>query len=186
MLQQTLKREIRHFTVYKQGMLALVIEDRPGQLHSTASPGPAGPPNHPFLNATAFYTVYEHEMGSLLRQANSFDQFVEFLIAAEYDIVSIEPPVPLKLEGGFRIQDTQGLVGVVWNRSGQFTSLLWQPMSGALVFEYATLTVYRNNKSEELLRLLQSTNSFKELYNSLEAQGDQLVPLDNPIQPSPS
>jgi hypothetical protein len=177
MFQQIAKRKVRHFSIYKRGQLALVIDERPGQLHSTAGPGPQGPPNHLFLDATAFYTLYENEMGILLRKATNFDQFLGFLLEAGYDVASVEAPAPVKLEGGFRIQDTQGFVGVVWKYRGQFTTLSRQPVIGELIFEQATLTAYRDDQSTELLQLLQSTESFEKLCDALKVHGFQLNSL---------
>ena len=106
-----------------------------------------------------------------------FDDYVAALIRAGYDAVSDNPPRLQTLGAGFRIADKHGLAGVVWQGRGQFASLRWQPPESMLVFDHATLTVYR----EDCIRLLcdqtEATGTFEELQRALTAHGFHLVPV---------
>ena len=178
MIQDVPARLTRHFHVYKGPLLVVIIEDRPGTLHSRAAPGPGGPPEHPFVHAIAKDAVSEDELGRLLRQSGSFDQYLERLLAAGYDIVSSDDEADGERPGGRRIIDTSGPAGAVWPQAGQFTSLDRQPESGELVFVQATLTVYRRELADSLLTLLHGATDFEALCRSLEGEGFQLPAID--------
>ncbi|WP_013323871.1 hypothetical protein [Gloeothece verrucosa] len=177
MFENIPKRDIRTFYIYKNGVLTLALEDRPGTLHSMASPPPTGAPTHPFIHGSAYDAKSEDEMGTLLRKSTSFDNYINLLIEAGYDVVSRENTFQLKLEGGFRLEDEKGLVGALWNYPGQFTCIGWQPASGQLDFDYVTLTVYRQDRARELLNQLQSNQTFEALKNHLESLGFKLIPI---------
>jgi hypothetical protein len=90
---------MREFLVYRDGRLALRIHDTPGTLRSTAPPPPqagAAPPPpgtatlppgiHPFIDAQALDAASEGELRSLLDESTSFDDYVQRLAAAGYEV----------------------------------------------------------------------------------------------------
>jgi hypothetical protein len=173
----TAGREVRRFWLYREGSLAMVVEDRPGTLHSRAAPGPSGPPRHPFVHATAYDALREDELGRLLRQATDFDDYLTRLIAAGYDVMSADDGWEMTIGPGFRLVDDRGLVGVVWPSRGQAACLWWQPPPGQFVYDHATLTPYRRDGADAVLAHLAATADFPTLRAALEGLGLRLVPL---------
>ena len=144
-------RAVREFAVYVEGRLALVVSDEPGTLRSTAGPpagggGPPPPPGpppgpgepmtterppggHPFLDAQAYDAVSEDRLRRLLLESASFDEYLERLIGAGFDIASCRPleGYDHELPGGVRLAGGDGPAGVCWPAPGQFTTLARQP-----------------------------------------------------------
>ncbi len=178
MLARVARRRVRCFCIYRRGRLALRVEDRPGTLHSTAAPGPEGPPAHPFVHAQAYDTLSEDELGRLLRQSSSFDEYLRALVAAGYDVLSCDIPPALEVGAGFRVSDGRGLLGAIWPRPGQSTCLGWQPVEGELTYSHATVTVYREDAAEALLEQLAQTTSFEGLARRLASLGMRLTPQE--------
>jgi hypothetical protein len=176
MIEDVAGRQTRLFHVYRGPIFVLSLEDRPGTLHSNAAPGPGGPPPHPFIHAIAMDALSENELGQLLRQSGSFDEYLERLLAAGYDIASAESGPDGERPGARRISDASGPAGVLWPQSGQFTRLDWQPEPGRLVFPF-TLTVYRRELAVSLLAVLQGAADFEELCGAFERQGFRLTDL---------
>ena len=164
-------RETRRFHVYKDRTHVLIVADQPGRLHSTAGPAPSGPPEHPFLDGIALDALSEHELGSLLRDSTSFDDYLARLVAAGYDIRSDDLPARADPGPSTRLADGSGLLGVIWQRAGQSTTLARQPAPGALIFEAAALTFYREAPAEQLLAALADARSFDALLQALQASG---------------
>lgn len=158
--------------------MALILEDRPGTLHSTAMPVPDGQPTHSFVDAAAMDAKSEHELGELLRRSRSFDDYLSQLIAAGYDIMSGENEWVSEQPGGMRIEDDGGPVGVLWPQAGQFTTLAWQPVAGQLTFPQATVSIYRQDLADSFLALLQKMTDYEALRQAIEDQDFRLVPLD--------
>jgi len=177
MLQEKAWREPRSFYVYKGCGLVLRIEDRPGTLGTRAAP-PTGPDSsqHPFIQLESFNAFEENDLALLLKEAESFDAYLEKLIAAGYDLMSQEGVFEMRLDEGFRLFSEQQLVGVCWNQPGQFTELVRQPLKGLQTFQFATLSCYREEWSEKLLLCLESSASFEELKSGLHKLGLQLIP----------
>ena len=173
-----LKRETRHFAVYKRTGLVLLVEDKPGMLLSSAHPPPEGPPKHPFVNAQALDSRYENELSAILKKAESFDQLISFLIENEYDIRSYDYlGLPMRLGEGYRISDETGLLAVVWNQKGQFSTLSQQPERNYLIFEHATLTVYDFGRVNLFIELLETTWNFDELLTQLRSKNLKCVEI---------
>lgn len=178
MLARVARRRVRCFCIYRRGRLALRVEDRPGTLHSTAAPGPEGPPAHPFIHAQAYDALSEDELGRLLHHSSSFDEYVGALVAAGYDVLSCDGPPALEVGAGFRVSDGRGLLGAVWPHPGQSTCLSWQPAEGELTYPHATVTVYRQDAAEMLLEQLARTTTFEQLARSLASLGVRLTPQE--------
>jgi hypothetical protein len=177
MIENVTPRSIRCFNFYKSQHLVLTVEDRPGRLQSTAAPPPDGFPAHPFMNARAFDPYSEDELGWLAQKAASFDGFVEALIAAGYNAASGNGSPPDELWSPHRILDPQGVTGALWAESGQFACLWRQPEPGQLVFQHATVTVYRRDHAEAVFEHLQATRTFEALLERLEALNLRVEPL---------
>jgi hypothetical protein len=171
-------RKTRRFFVYKDRLPVLMIADQPGRLHSNAGPAPSGPPAHPFLDGTALDALSEHDLYQLLRQSPSFDEFLANLIAHGYDIGSDDLLVRSDPGPCARLADASGVLGALWHRAGQFTSLARQPAPGQLVFETAAVSLYREDSLELVLSTLAKAHSYRELVQALEAQGIHLQALD--------
>jgi len=80
---------VRTVRVLLKGDLLLDIEDRPGILTSTSAPPPKPwdePTLHPFLSGSAYNPSHEGRLRTLLDQSKSFDDYVERLRAAGYQI----------------------------------------------------------------------------------------------------
>ena len=90
---------MRELLVYRDGRLTLRMHDTPGTLRSTAPPTPerrpAPPPPvntrlppglHPFIDAQAFDAATEGELRALLDESTSFDDYVQRLVAAGYEV----------------------------------------------------------------------------------------------------
>jgi hypothetical protein len=175
-----LKRETRHFAVYKRAGLVLLVEDKPGMLLSSAHPPPEGAPKHPFVNAQAMDSRYENELGAILKKSESFDQLISFLIESGYDIRSYDYlELPMLLAEGYRISDETGLLAVVWNRKGQFSTLSQQPERDYLIFEHATLTVYDSRRANLFIELLETTRNFDELLKQLRSKKLKCIALSH-------
>ena len=112
-------RAVREFAVYTDGRLALVARDEPGTLGSTAGPpagaGPPPPPGpppgpgeplnpepppgvHPFIDAQAYDPVSEDRLRRLLDESSGFDDYLERLLGAGFDIASCRPSEGLDYE----------------------------------------------------------------------------------------
>jgi hypothetical protein len=176
MIDGVAARGTRLFHVYKGSLLVLKLEDRPGTLHSTAAPGPDGPPSHPFVHAIAVDALSENELGELLRRSAGFDDYLARLLGAGYDVASGEGGGEER-PGGSRIVGADGAAGVIWPQPGQFTTLGSQPASGLLIFDAATLTVYRPESAQALLSILQSAADYESLCRAIEAEGFRLEPI---------
>jgi hypothetical protein len=149
----------------------LIVSDQPGRLHSNASPPPGGPPQHPFLDGTALDALSESQLGKLLRAAHSFDDYLAALIAAGYDIGSDDTLARSDPGPGARLADASGLLGALWQHSGQFTTLTHQPEPGQLIFAAAAVTLYREECGEDILKALSCVRTYKELVQVLRDQG---------------
>jgi hypothetical protein len=181
-------RDVRHFAVYADGRLALVIRDEPGTLRSTAGPappagdpGPPGPPGttdlppgvHPFIDAEAYDPVSEGRLRELLDGSASFDDYLARLLADGLDIASCRPEEGLayELPPVTRVYDGDDLAGACWPAPGQFTTLASQPADGELVFEVATATAYREPAAQRILAALRESGGFADLLERLAAAG---------------
>ena len=183
------EREVRHFAVYREGRLVLVVRDNPGTLRSTAGPPPgAGPPPppgppgedagpapglHPFIDAQAHDPVTEGRLRALLDRTSGFDEYLAELLAAGFDIASCLPGEGLdySLEDGARLYDGDALAGACWPQRGQFTSLRHQPVEGELVFDHSTLTAYAEEWGPRLLDAVEQAGDHASLLGLLGAAG---------------
>ena len=189
------ERDVRHFAVYLEGRVVLVVRANPGTLRSSAGPPPGGgppppppgppgedaglPPGvHPFIDAQAEDPVTEGRLRALLDASADFDDYLARLIAAGCDIASCQPSegVAQELPGGVRLAGDDGVVGACWPRRGQFTSLRRQPAEGELVFD-VTLTAYDEGWAPRLLETLQQTGDHAALLERLAAAGLRAQPL---------
>jgi hypothetical protein len=179
-------RDVRHFAVYSEGRLALVLRAEPGTLRSSAGPpppagepGPPGPPGttdlppgvHPFVDADAHDPVSEGRLRELLDASSGFDDYLARLVDAGFDIASVHDGPDYEPGPATRLHDGDGLAGACWPRAGQFTTLAHQPADGELVFECATATAYRETAAPALLDALRSATGFDELLERLAAAG---------------
>ncbi len=171
-------RPIRHVAVYQAHQLVLQAADEPGFLLSTASPAPGGGTSHPWINAQAMRAAAENELGTLLRAANSFDEYLLALVVHGFDIFSMEGgAAPTELQEGYRIYASNQLIGVVWNHPGQFMTLQQQPEEGDLYSAFASMTVYELGHAEPLQKAFATTDTFTALLNALHGQGLMTVVL---------
>jgi len=188
-------RAVREFAVYTDGRLALVARDEPGTLGSTAGPpagagGPPPPPGpppgpgeplnpepppgvHPFIDAQAYDPVSEDRLRRLLDESSSFDDYLERLLGAGFDIASCRPSEGLdyELPGTVRLTAAGELAGACWPVPGQFTTLARQPAEDELGFDVATATAYRAACGAPMLEALQAARSFEDLLERLGAAG---------------
>ena len=180
-------RAVRHFAVYVDGRLALVVRDEPGPLRSSAGPpaGAGGPPPpppgpgelppgvHPFIDAQAYDPVSEDRLRRLLDAAASFDDYLELLVGVGFDIASCRPLEGLdyELPGTVRLTMAGEPAGACWPAPGQFTTLAHQPDGDELVFEVGTATAYREASAAPMLEALGAAVSFDDLVERLRAAG---------------
>ena len=181
-------RGVRHFAIYADDRLALVVRDNPGTLRSTAGralpagdPGPPGPPGtgglppdaHPFIDAQAYDPAAESGLRELLDASSSFDEYLARLLDAGFDIASCRPERGLdyELPDGRRLYDGTELAGACWPTRGQFTTLLRQPAGDELAFDVATATAYGDAAAPRLLEALVASGTFDELLERLAAAG---------------
>jgi hypothetical protein len=178
------ERDVRHFAVYTEGRLALVVRAEPGTLRSSAGPpppagdpGPPGPPGttdlppgvHPFIDAEAYDPVSEGRLRELLDASSGFDDYLARLVDAGFDITSVLHGPEYELGPATRLYD-DGLAGACWPRPGQFTTLTHQPAGDELVFD-ATATAYRESAAPVLLEALRAGGTFEDLLERLAAAG---------------
>jgi hypothetical protein len=166
----------RSFDVYHDGRLALTIRDEPGTLRSTAPPPPgAGPPPppgtpapnaHPFLDGQAHDAVSEDQLGRLLAESGSFDEYLQALLAAGYDIAA--EGSGRELSGVVRLYDGDRLAGAIWPVGGRFASLAGGEQRG---FEHATATAYDPRAAEPILAALSASSTFEALEAELRRAG---------------
>ena len=184
-------RDIRHFVVYLGEVPVLEVRDNPGTLRSSAAPPPEpdeppppppGPPGvaadepspggHPFIDAQAYDPVTEGRLRALLDESSSFDDYLARLLDAGFDIASRQPHEPVyDLPEGVRLHDGDALVGVVWPRAGQYTSLRRQPAEGELVFDAGTLTAYAEDWAPRLLDALEGAEDHRALLERFRGAG---------------
>lgn len=170
-------RDVRSFGIYKSQHPVLTVTDEPGRLYSTAAPPPEGAPEHPFVNARAYDPYSENELGWYLQKSAHFDDFITQLIGAGYNVASQHGNHPDELNDPFRLEDADGLAGALWGTGGQFTTLAQQPETGEATFAHATLTAYRDDHADTLLKILEKTNSFSEIRQELQNAGFRLIML---------
>jgi hypothetical protein len=181
-------RDVRHFAVYTESRLALVVRSEPGTLRSSAGPpppagdpGPPGPPGttdlppgvHPFIDAEAHDPVSEGRLRELLDASSDFDDYLARLLDAGFDIASYRPEEgpAYELPPATRLHDGDGLAGACWPRPGQFTTLRHQPAGDELVFDAATATAYREDAAPPMLDALRASTTHDELLERLAATG---------------
>ena len=166
----------RSFDVYRDGRLVLSVRDEPGTLRSTAPPPPgAGPPPppgtpppnaHPFLDGQAHDAVSEDELGRLLAEADSFDAYLQALLAAGYDIAA--EGSGRELPGVVRLHDGDRLAGAIWPVGGRFASLAGGEQRA---FEHATATAYETRAADPILAALSASATFEALEAELQRAG---------------
>jgi hypothetical protein len=166
----------RSFDVYRDGRLALTVRDEPGTLRSTAPPPPAAgpppppgtpPPNaHPFLDGQAHDAVSESQLGRLLGESDSFDGYLQALLAAGYEIAA--EGSGRELPPAVRVHDGASLAGAIWPVGGRFVSLADGEQRA---FEHATATAYEASAAEAILAALSASSTFEALKAELERAG---------------
>ncbi|HEX2901700.1 MAG TPA: hypothetical protein VHS96_18455, partial [Bacteroidia bacterium] len=140
-----------------------------GILLSTAHPAPEGPPKHPFINAQAYRSASENEVGALLRQSSSYDGFLQLLLSYGYDLFSVDNgPVPTSISEGYRIAKGNDLVAVVWEHPGQFSNIQQQPEMGQLTSTFASMVVYDAANGSDLMELFNTAKDFEDLLSGIE------------------
>ena len=81
----------KSYNVFKGDTIVMWIEDAPGAVLSTAPPPPDDSLTiHPWLTGHAFAAEEEGQLGTLLRAANNFDEFVSLLKQAGYQLVEAD------------------------------------------------------------------------------------------------
>src|SRR6202034_2094743 len=126
---------VRHGT-----KLVALIADQPGPLRSTAPPPPdAGPPpppppgskaasgdpsGHPFLSGQAFDAASEDRLGRILSDSASFDEYLDALVVAGFDLQFTDDPAPVfERDAGLRIRAGDTIIGAAWSGPGRLASL---------------------------------------------------------------
>lgn len=175
MLDALSSRRIRRFYLYREGLHAATIAAEPGRISFTAR----ADDYHPFITAAYHNGFYEPELHALLRDSNSFDEFLLLLVPAGFDIVSDDMPPGTPLGTGVRLLDQLCPAAVCFTRGGQFTTLRRQPQPGLCVFPQARLTVYLCEWEDVLCRVLRQTADFSEFCRRAELLGLQLDRLAN-------
>ena len=75
------------YQVTRNGQPVLAFNDQPGHLLSTAIRPPGfAPPAHPFLDAQALDSGTENELGQVLAQCVSVDEFIAALGRRGYEV----------------------------------------------------------------------------------------------------
>jgi hypothetical protein len=75
------------FDVYRGKRQVLIVRNEPGKLTSTLELGPGESwPDHPFLSADATAPEEENRIGVLLRRSAGFDEFLQRLREAGYEV----------------------------------------------------------------------------------------------------
>jgi hypothetical protein len=168
--ENTPARKVRHFAVYKNSRLVLKAEDKPGILLSTAAPGPEGPAKHAWINAQAYRSTVENELGALLRGSKNFDGFMGALLSNGYDLFSVDAgPLPPSIREGHRIADGNTLIAVVWDHPGQFSTLQQQPEVGSLNSGVASMVVYAAGKGSNFVQLFLRARSYEDLLEGVKS-----------------
>jgi len=130
-------------------------------------PGP--PTTHPWINAQAFIPQAEHELGGLLRQSKSFDEYLELLVLNGYDLMSEINFENRDFQIGGRMENDKGPVGALWDQPGQFSLTDWQPKKDQLVFQEACVTVYQEDQAASILKELKSSISYSDFQKRLSS-----------------
>jgi len=115
MLDALSSRRIRRFYLYREGLHAATIAAEPGRISFTAR----ADDYHPFITAAYHNGFYEPELHALLRDSNSFDEFLLLLVPAGFDIVSDDMPPGTPLGTGVRLLDQLCPAAVCFTRGGQ-------------------------------------------------------------------
>lgn len=168
------KRPIRHFAIYREKQLALVVEDRPGRLISSGSPSPDGAPTHRFIHGQAFDAMAEGALAAILKKAKHFDHYLALLIAEGYALRAVDGPLELELEKGLFLFDNGSPVGVIWKGAGQFSAQEAQPAPGKARMHHAHAVVYDPDEVGELYQLLSEEQHWDFVRIELEGMGYDL------------
>jgi len=83
-------QETKTYTVYKEYIPVLEVKNQPGYLVSTGYFPDIEPVEHPFLDAKALNPDYEDELGQIIRDSNTFNDFLISLTEHRYDVVEGE------------------------------------------------------------------------------------------------
>ena len=79
--------EVVTWEVYKGDKMVLKVSNKPGPLTSTAIlPPNTEPVTHPFLTAQALDPFEEDNLGKILGESGSFDEFISLLKANGYEL----------------------------------------------------------------------------------------------------
>ena len=129
---------------------------------------------HPFIDAQAYDPVSEDRLRRLLDESSGFDDYLERLLGAGFNIASCRPSEGLdnELPGTVRLTAAGELAGACWPVPGQFTTLARQPAEDELAFDVATATAYRRGLwKRRCSRRCRRARSFEDLLERLGAAG---------------
>jgi hypothetical protein len=172
-------RPVRRYEVVRGAALALAVEGRPGRLYSVARlPEGAVAPAHPWLDGVSHDPRFEHALRQELLVSADFDDFLERLIRADFDVAADDGmqvgfatlrlrKAPLRLHADGKAS----AVAALWPGPGQLSTLAWQPSPGAFVYPHALVTVYRPEALTQCWRALEATSTFQALLSALATCG---------------
>lgn len=164
---------VRAYHVFAGRDPVLSVEGRPGRLHSMAAlPEGAVAPEHTFVHGVSLNPQHEHALRQLLLASSDFDDFLDRLVAAGYDVAANNGESPFHLGKPVRLRRATDnhLGGALWPSEGQLSTLRWQPEAGAEHYSAALATAYAPELLDALRRVLRES---AELDDVTEALGDQ-------------
>lgn len=167
---------IRQLHFYKQGQLVLTVADRPGVLLSTAAAPPGGPPRHPFVDASAYDAASEGELGRLLRQSKSFNEFVQHLVQHGYDMLTGNFSAPMRLFSIYKLIE-QDIVVAIFSLQGNGYAILGDDGVKIGTLRGFALTIYAPQRIPTLLTMAQSSHNLDQFLEFLKKDNLQVIEI---------
>ncbi|NLT73414.1 MAG: hypothetical protein GXX94_04360 [Chloroflexi bacterium] len=176
-MEELTGRAVRRFALYHEGLHAATVSSEPGRLISTAGPPPGGPPSHPWVHLVSYQAIYESELAGLLGQATGFDDYLQLLLQAGYDIGSDDLRALKSPGAGVRLLEGNGPVAAAWAGGGQCTCLWLQPEKGQEVYPQARLTIYARGWASRLHSELRAAPDYETFCRAVAQSGLRLLQL---------
>lgn len=159
-------RAERGFWIFAGKDCVMAIENRPGQLISVAAPGPGGFVEHPWLHGVSRGMEHEHKLRQILLSSSDFDDFVNRLLIAGYDLANDGAEVYDITSAPQRFRRDGKLVGAFWGHPGPVATLWWEPADAPPL--HTLVTCYERASAPAILNALAAS---KDTLSFIEALG---------------
>ena len=173
MADLSLGSNTRAFHVFYGQQPVLLIEDRPGYLHSMARlPEGMAAPKHPWLNGVSLTPLHEHRLRQILLVSANFDDLMQRLVGEGYDLSGKQNQPIWAMSGPkVRLAHSDGhVVAAIWDCEGPLIHLA-APSELDTANGHSMVTAYDPRVIPQLRTAIAHTQTLEELCATLASQG---------------